>query len=148
MTIDLNAGDAAPDFDMTADSGRVALGDFKGKALVLYFYPKDDTSGCTNEAKAFSEAAADFAVAVPVLHMLPKSASILCIQKHNCSQALERNLPTAYKSLNFNTPSCMQMACGRGTASPLLLLSMPSKYLMCPRQSQPRDRLEVQLPRP
>jgi peroxiredoxin Q/BCP len=63
MTIDLKAGDAAPDFDMAADSGRVALGDFKGKTLVLYFYPKDDTSGCTTEAKAFTEAAADYAAA-------------------------------------------------------------------------------------
>ena len=63
MTTELKAGDAAPDFDMAADGGRVALGDFKGKTLVLYFYPKDDTSGCTNEAKAFTEAGADFAAA-------------------------------------------------------------------------------------
>ena len=63
MTIDLKAGDLAPDFDMAADSGRVALGDFKGKTLVLYFYPKDDTSGCTSEAKGFTEAAAEFAAA-------------------------------------------------------------------------------------
>ena len=67
MTIDLKAGDAAPDFDMAADAGRVALSDFKGKTLVLYFYPKDDTSGCTNEAKAFSEAAVDFATAGAVV---------------------------------------------------------------------------------
>ncbi len=67
MTIDLKAGDLAPDFDMAADSGRVALGDFKGKTLVLYFYPKDDTSGCTNEAKAFAEASADFAAAGAVI---------------------------------------------------------------------------------
>jgi peroxiredoxin len=63
MTTALKAGDAAPDFDMAADEGRVALSDFKGKALVLYFYPKDDTSGCTNEAKAFAESAADLAAA-------------------------------------------------------------------------------------
>ena len=61
MTIDLKAGDPAPDFDMAADGGgRVALSDLKGKAVVLYFYPKDDTSGCTNEARGFTEAAADF----------------------------------------------------------------------------------------
>jgi peroxiredoxin Q/BCP len=61
MTTVLQAGDAAPDFDMPADGGgRVKLGDFKGKALVLYFYPKDDTSGCTTEAKGFAEAAAEF----------------------------------------------------------------------------------------
>ena len=64
MTTELKAGDAAPAFDMAADGGgRVSLADFKGKAVVLYFYPKDDTSGCTSEAKAFTEAAADFAKA-------------------------------------------------------------------------------------
>ena len=60
----LNAGDKAPDFDLPADGGgRVRLADYAGKKLVLYFYPKDDTTGCTNEAKGFTEAAADFAKA-------------------------------------------------------------------------------------
>lgn len=64
MTIELKAGDAAPDFDMAADGGdRVALKGFKGKGVVLYFYPKDDTSGCTTEAKGFTEAADAFAKA-------------------------------------------------------------------------------------
>jgi peroxiredoxin len=64
MTTDLQARPAAPDFDMAADGGgRVKLGDFKGKTLVLYFYPKDDTSGCTTEAKGFTEAAEAFAAA-------------------------------------------------------------------------------------
>jgi len=58
------AGDAAPDFDLPADGdGRVRLADYAGKTLVLYFYPKDDTSGCTSEAQAFTEAATDFAAA-------------------------------------------------------------------------------------
>ena len=52
----LKIGDAAPDFDLPTDTGRVRLADFKGKPLVLYFYPKDDTPSCTNEAKSFSEA--------------------------------------------------------------------------------------------
>jgi len=60
----LSPNDLAPDFDLPADGGgRLKLADFKGKTLVLYFYPKDDTTGCTNEAKAFSEAAGDFAKA-------------------------------------------------------------------------------------
>lgn len=64
MTVDLKAGDPAPDFDMAADGGgRLRLADFAGKALVLYFYPKDDTSGCTNEAKGFSEQLAAFEAA-------------------------------------------------------------------------------------
>ena len=57
---DLKAGDRAPDFDLSTDTGRVRLNDLKGKVVVLYFYPKDDTSGCTAEAIGFSEAAADF----------------------------------------------------------------------------------------
>jgi peroxiredoxin Q/BCP len=53
---DLKPGDAAPDFDLPTDgAGRVALGELKGKTVVLYFYPKDDTSGCTTEAIGFSE---------------------------------------------------------------------------------------------
>ncbi len=58
------AGDKAPDFDLPADGGgRVKLADHAGKKVALYFYPKDDTSGCTSEAKGFTEAAADFAAA-------------------------------------------------------------------------------------
>ena len=57
---DLKAGDRAPDFDLSTDTGRVRLSDLRGKVVVLYFYPKDDTSGCTAEAIGFSEAAADF----------------------------------------------------------------------------------------
>jgi peroxiredoxin Q/BCP len=64
MTVDVKAGDAAPTFDLPADGGgRVKLADFAGKPLVLYFYPKDDTTGCTAEAKAFTEGAEDFAAA-------------------------------------------------------------------------------------
>ena len=59
---DLNIGDAAPEFDLPTDSGgRASLAGLKGKPFVLYFYPKDDTSGCTSEAKAFSEMKAQFA---------------------------------------------------------------------------------------
>lgn len=66
---ELNLGDPAPDFDLPTDgNGRAKLADFKGAPLVLYFYPKDDTSGCTSEAKAFSEMKAQFEEAgAPVL---------------------------------------------------------------------------------
>ncbi len=50
----LTIGQAAPDFTMPTDEGEVSLGSYRGKRLVLYFYPKDDTSGCTSEAKAFA----------------------------------------------------------------------------------------------
>lgn len=47
----LKAGDKAPDFKAKDQNGNlISLKDFKGKKLVLYFYPKDDTPGCTNEA--------------------------------------------------------------------------------------------------
>lgn len=52
---ELDAGQNAPDFDLPADGGRsVKLSSLKGKPVVLYFYPKDDTSGCTAESIAFS----------------------------------------------------------------------------------------------
>jgi peroxiredoxin Q/BCP len=44
-------GKPAPDFELTSDSGeKVKLSDFRGKPVVLYFYPKDDTPGCTTQA--------------------------------------------------------------------------------------------------
>lgn len=62
MADELNVGDKAPNFSMTRDGGEtLALKDFKGRNLVLYFYPKDDTPGCTKEAIAFTQAKADFA---------------------------------------------------------------------------------------
>lgn len=60
---DVVAGAAAPDFTLETPEGPVSLGDFKGKTLVLYFYPKDDTAGCTKEAQDFTALTADFAKA-------------------------------------------------------------------------------------
>jgi peroxiredoxin Q/BCP len=60
VTIELKAGDQAPDFDLPTDTGRVSLAGLKGRTVVLYFYPKDDTTGCTTEAKDFSALKADF----------------------------------------------------------------------------------------
>ena len=56
-------GAAAPDFEMAGPSGPIRLADFKGKPLVLYFYPKDDTPGCTTENQDFTALAGDFAKA-------------------------------------------------------------------------------------
>ncbi|MBV8682524.1 MAG: peroxiredoxin [Caulobacteraceae bacterium] len=63
----LNVGDLAPEFRMPGDAGEVALADLKGKTVVLYFYPKDDTSGCTAEAQGFTAAADDFTKAGAVV---------------------------------------------------------------------------------
>ena len=52
----LNIGDKAPDFSLINDEGKnVSLKDLKGKKVILYFYPKDDTSGCTKEACSFRD---------------------------------------------------------------------------------------------
>jgi len=68
MTKVLDIGDAAPGFDLPADGGgRVALTALKGKKVVLYFYPKDDTSGCTAEAIAFNGLKAQFEAAGAVV---------------------------------------------------------------------------------
>lgn len=56
-------GDKAPDFELATADGPIRLADYAGKTLVLYFYPKDDTTGCTREAQDFTALAADFAQA-------------------------------------------------------------------------------------
>lgn len=56
-------GTSAPDFALSGDAGPIALGDFAGMKLVLYFYPKDDTPGCTTEGKDFSALLSEFATA-------------------------------------------------------------------------------------
>lgn len=52
----VNGGDVAPEFELPADDGStVSLSELKGKKVILYFYPKDDTSGCTTEACEFRD---------------------------------------------------------------------------------------------
>ena len=61
IELKLKDGDVAPDFTATTNAGgRVSLADFKGKNIILYFYPRDDTSGCTKEACAFRDHFAEF----------------------------------------------------------------------------------------
>ncbi len=77
---EVTEGRKAPEFTLPADGGReVSLSDFKGKAVVLYFYPKDDTPGCTKEAIGFSEAAEAFASAGAVVIGLSKDT----VAKHD-----------------------------------------------------------------
>jgi peroxiredoxin Q/BCP len=60
----LNPGDKAPDFSLPSDGGgTISLKKLKGQNVVLYFYPKDDTSGCTKEAMEFNALRAKFAKA-------------------------------------------------------------------------------------
>jgi len=54
-------GDPAPDFELRSETGEaVTLSSFRGKPVVLYFYPKDDTPGCTKEACGFRDAYGEF----------------------------------------------------------------------------------------
>ncbi|MEX6507931.1 peroxiredoxin [Jiella sp. M17.18] len=75
MTI--SPGTPCPDFSLPDESGKTAtLADFNGKPFVLYFYPKDDTSGCTREAVDFSGLRSEFdAIGVPVLGVSPDSVA-------------------------------------------------------------------------
>ena len=77
MTKELVEGELAPDFELPTDGGgRAHLKDLKGKAVVIYFYPKDDTSGCTAEAIAFNGLRAKFAaIGAEVIGVSPDSAA-------------------------------------------------------------------------
>lgn len=66
--LDITEGSKAPTFDMaTAGGGRVSLDGLKGRAVVLYFYPKADTPGCTTEGQDFSALISDFDAAEAVV---------------------------------------------------------------------------------
>ena len=53
----IEEGESAPEFELKSDSGEtIKLSDFRGRPVVLYFYPKDDTPGCTTEACEFRDA--------------------------------------------------------------------------------------------
>lgn len=65
---DIKIGDKAPDFRLDSSSGEaVSLADFKDRVVVLYFYPKDNTSGCTKEACGFRDLQGDFEQAGAVI---------------------------------------------------------------------------------
>lgn len=73
----LTPGDPAPDFLLPdSDMQMVQLADFKGKNIVLYFYPKDDTTGCTIEALEFTDLMDDFSQA---------DAVVVGVSKDNCA---------------------------------------------------------------
>ena len=74
------AGETAPDFSLPRDGGdMVNLSDFAGKKVVLYFYPKDDTPGCTKEAIGFTDMIEAFADADTVILGVSKDS----VKKHD-----------------------------------------------------------------
>jgi len=91
-TAPLKEGAKAPAFELPRDGGgSVSLGDFKGKKLVLYFYPKADTPGCTRESIAFSKLRAAFSKAgteVVGISADPVKAQDAFKNKHKLSVAL------------------------------------------------------------
>lgn len=91
----LNEGDQAPAFSLPADNGQtVSLTDYNGKKVVLYFYPKDDTPGCTKQAIGFTEKIKEFEDAgAVVIGMSPDKAAKhdKFIAKHNLAITLAAN---------------------------------------------------------
>ncbi len=89
---DLTAGDMAPDFSLPRNGGgTVSLSEFAGKPVILYFYPKDDTSGCTTEAVDFSGLTEEFAkLDATVIGVSPDSVKShdKFAAKHNLSVVL------------------------------------------------------------
>jgi peroxiredoxin Q/BCP len=86
----LKAGDTAPDFTLPTDgANQVTLSSFRGKKVVLYFYPKDDTPGCTKEACGFNDMLQSF-----------KSLNAEVIGLSKCSPAKHDKFKAKY-GLNF-----------------------------------------------
>ncbi len=76
----LKAGDKAPEINLPTQDGKIIkLAELKGKKVVLYFYPKDDTPGCTKEACAFNDTKGDFEKAGAVIY----GVSFDSAEKHN-----------------------------------------------------------------
>jgi thioredoxin-dependent peroxiredoxin len=83
----VEVGMPAPEFALPGAEGEISLRGLRGRAVVLYFYPKDDTSGCTAEAKGFTDAAADFKAAGAVVIGVSKD-SVASHQKFKAKYGL------------------------------------------------------------
>jgi peroxiredoxin Q/BCP len=125
MPTPLKAGDPAPDFSgLTTDGKMVSLGDFRGRKLVMYFYPMDDTPGCTRQACSLRDHNADIKA---------KGAAILGVSTQD--EASHRKFTEKYK-LNFPLLADTDGAVGRayGTlGGPGLLSKLKSAAGMAER---------------
>lgn len=92
MSDTVEVGATAPEFKLPRDGGGVlSMSDLKGRKVVLYFYPKDDTSGCTKEAIGFSERIADFEAAGAAVVGVSKDTAAKhdkFVEKHGLKVAL------------------------------------------------------------
>lgn len=100
---DLALGDVAPDFSLPRDGGgTVSLSDFRGRPVVLYFYPKDDTTACTAESIAFTTLLPEFeAAGAAVIGISPDSVTRhdKFAKKHGLSVVLGSDEETAVANL-------------------------------------------------
>ena len=100
---DLTVGDAAPDFDLPRDGGgRISLSSLKGKPVVVYFYPKDDTTACTKEAISFTGLLPDFekaGVAIIGISPDPVPKHDKFVKKHSLSVTLASDEDNAVANL-------------------------------------------------
>ena len=102
MATPLRAGDPAPEFSATTTEGKsVSLRDYRGRKLVMYFYPKDDTPGCTKQACSLRDANADIAA---------KGAAILGVSTQD--ESSHRKFTEKYR-LNFPLLADVDGAVGR-----------------------------------
>ena len=102
MATPLRAGDPAPDFSgVTTDGKRVSLADYRGRKLVMYFYPKDDTPGCTKQACSLRDHNKDIAA---------KGAAVLGVSTQ--AEDSHRKFTEKYK-LNFPLLADTDGAVGR-----------------------------------
>lgn len=94
----MNCGDAIPDITLAMpEGGSVKPSDFTGQKLVLFFYPKDNTPGCTSEAKDFSALKEDFAAAGTAILGISKDSPkkhLNFIAKHDLAVALATDAET------------------------------------------------------
>ena len=108
-------GDKAPDFTLLTDGGgELKLSSLRGKKVVLYFYPKDATPGCTTEAENFRDALGEFSRAetkiVGVLGNADQEISLLEKQLADLKQekkALMQQLLTGKRRVKINNKECV-----------------------------------------
>ena len=136
---ELKVGDRAPDFDLPTDTGRVSLAGLKGKNVVLYFYPKDDTAGCTSQALQFSSEVEEFAKLGAVIIGVSKDSAASHAKfrkKHDLTSCVERHAgakPSLQPKNGVSVATLLSIllpfhtsTCGAAWASRWAAASMPS----------------------